>query len=382
MGAFQAKVRDVSGLRGFSQLIKPWSGTIALIVLLVAGLALADMVLPWALALLIDDAFPALADGNGWELLWVILGSLCIIYVLRNVLYFASRMLSVRMSEQVCFDLRERLFNHLQQLGMSFYKLNRPGQVSARIMDDTFRIQTFIQDKLPTLMRYIIEFQILIILLYVVNWKLALASTIVLPFHLWTYKKFYSPIRDHHHQAQEHLADAHGSLIESFLGVQVVRGFSAERRESESFLETIRANRDVQIKTKRFQFAQKVVADLFVGLGTILLLGYGAWEVYAGAMSIGVFLMFFWYVRMLYPAVLEIVSGTGHFSRTSASVDRVLEMLEEPVDEIVYDMRTRTQSLQLVGPIEFKDVSFRYEDDEEHVVQNIKTIFVTFAYKM
>ncbi|MCH2146270.1 MAG: ATP-binding cassette domain-containing protein [Phycisphaerales bacterium] len=371
MGTFQAKVRDVSGLRGFSQLIKPWSGTIALIVLLVAGLALADMVLPWALALLIDDAFPALSDGNGWELLWVILGSLCIIYVLRNVLYFVSRMLSVRMSEQVCFDLRERLFNHLQQLGMSFYKLNRPGQVSARIMDDTFRIQTFIQDKLPTLMRYIIEFQILIILLYVVNWKLALASTIVLPFHLWTYKKFYSPIRDHHHQAQEHLADAHGSLIESFLGVQVVKGFSAERRESESFLETIRANRDVQIKTKRFQFAQKVVADLFVGLGTILLLGYGAWEVYAGAMSIGVFLMFFWYVRMLYPAVLEIVSGTGHFSRTSASVDRVLEMLEEPVDEIVYDMRTRTQTLHLVGPIEFKDVSFHYEDDEEYVIQNI-----------
>ena len=135
MGTFQAKVRDVSGLRGFSQLIKPWSGTIALIVLLVAGLALADMVLPWALALLIDDAFPALSDGNGWELLWIILVSLCIIYVLRNVLYFVSRMLSVRMSEQVCFDLRERLFNHLQQLGMSFYKLNRPGQVSARIMD-------------------------------------------------------------------------------------------------------------------------------------------------------------------------------------------------------------------------------------------------------
>ncbi len=371
MGNFQAKVRDVSGLRGFSQLIKPWSGTIAIIMLLVAGLALADMVLPWALALLIDDAFPALSDGNGWELLWIILGSLCIIYVLRNVLYFVSRMLSVRMSEQVCFDLRERLFNHLQQLGMSFYKLNRPGQVSARVMDDTFRIQTFIQDKLPTLMRYIIEFQVLIILLYVVNWKLALASTIVLPFHLWTYKKFYSPIRDHHHQAQEHLAEAHGSLIESFLGVQVVRGFSAERRESESFLETIRANRDVQIKTKRFQFAQKVVADLFVGLGTILLLGYGAWEVYAGAMSIGVFLMFFWYVRMLYPAVLEIVSGTGHFSRTSASVDRVLEMLEEPVDEIVYDMRTRTQTLQLVGPIEFKDVSFRYEDDDNYVIQNI-----------
>jgi subfamily B ATP-binding cassette protein MsbA len=328
-------------------------------------LALADMVLPWALSLLVDEVFPALSSNEGgWELLWIILTSLCAIYVLRNVLFFISRMISVRVSEQVCFSLRQRLFNHMQQLGMSFYKSNRPGQISSRVMDDTFRIQTFIQDKLPTLLRYILEFQILIILLYVVNWKLALASTIVLPLHLWTYKKFYSPIRDSHYRAQKHLADAHGNLIESFMGAQVIKGFSAEQRESDSFMQTIRAGRDDQIKTQRFQFAQKVVADLLVGLGTILLLGYGAWEVHAGAMTIGAFLMFFWYVRMLYPAVLEIISGTGHFSRTSASVDRVLEMLEEPTDEITYDLRTRTQPLQLVGPIEFRDVSFSYEGED------------------
>ncbi|MBC8421525.1 ATP-binding cassette domain-containing protein, partial [bacterium] len=68
---------------------------------------------------------------------------------------------------------------------------------------------------------------------------------------------------------------------------------------------------------------------------------------------------------MLYPAVLEIISGTGHFSRTSASVDRVLEMLDEPLDEIVYDMRTKTQTIHLVGPIEFTNVSFVYDDDTD-----------------
>ncbi|MDE1038728.1 MAG: ABC transporter ATP-binding protein, partial [Phycisphaerales bacterium] len=255
-------------------------------------------------------------------------------------------------------------------LGMDFYKANRPGKISSRVMDDTFRIQTFIQDKLPTLIRYIIEFQIILVLLYVLNWKLALASTLVLPFHLWTYKKFYLPIRDSHHRAQEHLAEAHGNLVESFMGAQVIKGFSAEKRESESFLQTIRAGRDNQIKTKRFQFAQKVVADLLVGAGTVLLLGYGAWEVHAGSMTIGTFLMFFWYVRMLYPAVLEIISGTGHFSQTSASVDRVLEMLDEPVDEIAYDMRTRTQTIQLVGPIELTDVTFIF-DDSTKVLEHI-----------
>ncbi|MGY8753511.1 MAG: ABC transporter transmembrane domain-containing protein, partial [Phycisphaerales bacterium] len=240
-----------------------------MVVILVGMLALADMVLPWALSLLVDDVFPALADKTGgWDLLTIILASLCAIYVMRNVLFFVSRMISVRVSEHVCFDLRQRLFDHMQQLGMDFYKSNRPGKISSRVMDDTFRIQTFIQDKLPTLIRYTIEFQILLILLFIVNWKLALASTLVLPLHLWTYKKFYLPIRDSHNRAQEHLAEAHGSLVESFMGAQVIKGFSAEERESESFLQTIRAGREDQIKTKRFQFAQKVIADLLVGAGT------------------------------------------------------------------------------------------------------------------
>ncbi|MBT6270574.1 MAG: ATP-binding cassette domain-containing protein [Phycisphaerae bacterium] len=363
--------KESNGLRSFSQLIRPWSGQLTVVVILVGFLALADMVLPWALSLLVDDVFPALADQNGgWQLLAVILVSLCIIYVLRNVLFFISRMISVRVSEHVCFDLRQRLFDHMQQLGMDFYKSNLPGKISSRVMDDTFKIQTFIQDKLPTLLRYTIEFQVLLILLYIVNWRLALASTIVLPFHLWTYKKFYLPIRDSHNRAQEHLAEAHGSLVETFMGAQVIKGFSAEKRESESFLETIRAGREDQIKTKRFQFTQKVIADLFVGAGTVLLLGYGASEVYAGSMTIGLFLMFFWYVRMLYPSVLEIISGTGHFSQTSACVSRVLEMLDEPVDEIAYDMRTKTQTIQLVGPIELRNVHFAF-DENTKVLNNI-----------
>jgi ABC-type multidrug transport system fused ATPase/permease subunit len=82
------------GLRSFGQLIRPWGGQLTIVLILVSLLALADMVLPWALALLVDNVFPALANhSGGWELLSIILLSLCIIYVLRNVLFFISRML-------------------------------------------------------------------------------------------------------------------------------------------------------------------------------------------------------------------------------------------------------------------------------------------------
>jgi subfamily B ATP-binding cassette protein MsbA len=379
MSKFPTSIREDTGIKGFTQLIRPWNTYLVLIILLVGGLALADMALPFALSLLIDDVFPSLieksTDSGGWTTLLILLLSLCAIYVLRNALFFISRMLCVKVSEEVSFNLRQRLFDHLQQLGMSFYKTNQPGQISSRVMDDTYRIQIFVQEKLPTLLRYTIEFLILMVLLYTVNWKLAVASTVVLPLHLWTYKKFYKPIRDSHHRAQKHLADAHGNLIETFLGAQVIKGFSAERRESESFLKTIRAGRDTQIRTQRIQFSQKVIADLLVGVGTVFLIGYGAWEVSQGptVMKIGSFLMFFWYVRMLYPAVLEIISGMGHFSKTSASLDRVFEMLDEPVTDFIHDMRTRNQALHFEGSIVFANVSLVFGDQTE-VLRNINLV--------
>ena len=70
MAHFHISERETSGIRSFTQLIRPWSKHIALIILLVTGLALADMVLPWALSLLVDDVFPQLSSGEGgWELL-------------------------------------------------------------------------------------------------------------------------------------------------------------------------------------------------------------------------------------------------------------------------------------------------------------------------
>ena len=81
MAEFRTSKREPTGLMGFSQLIRPWSWHLILVVVFVGGLALADMVLPLALAVLIDTVFPALSVGEGWNLLGIILVSICAIYV-------------------------------------------------------------------------------------------------------------------------------------------------------------------------------------------------------------------------------------------------------------------------------------------------------------
>ncbi len=363
--------RDATPSRSW-HLLRPFSFRLGMVVVLLFLLTFSDMAQPYFLKLLIDDVFGAgNATGGNWQLLWFILPGMGLIYVTRNTLFFSSRMMSLRVSEDLCFDLRKRLFEHLQQQSLRFYKANQPGKVSSRVMDDTFKIQNFIQDKLPTFARYVLEFQVLLVIVYMVNWRLALASTLVLPLHLLTYRGFRRPIRESHSEAQESLAIAHGNIVEKFLGMEVVKGFSAEERESDSFREAIDASRKSEIRTHRYGFAQKVVADLLVGLGTVILLGYGAFEVGNGRMQAGEFLMFFWYVKMLYPAVLEVISGAGHLSKAGANADRVFNLLEEqPADRSGVAAKA-VPIKDLIGQLEFRNVSFAYEEEGRAVLDSV-----------
>lgn len=352
-------------------LLRPHSTRLFYVVLLLIALALIDLAPPFAIKLLIDDVFsPSELSGSyggQWKLLSVILIGLFLSYLIRNTLFYSSRMLALRTSEDVCFSLRKRLFDHLQQMSLRFYRSNQPGRVGARVMDDTYKIQSFIQDKFPLLLLNLLKFQILIVVLCVVNMKLALASLIILPLQFITYRFFRAPIKLSHTEAQENLSLAYGGIVEKFLGIEVVKGFSAEARESATFHEAIDESRKSQIKSQRYHFAQKVTADLFVGLGTILLLAYGAFEVIKGHMKGGEFMMFFGYVMMLYPSVLEIISGVGHSSKATASVSRVFDMLDEPIHDkdVMHTETTVASTKRLRGNLEFQKVGFAYDDATE-----------------
>lgn len=351
-------------------LMRPHGPRMAMVVGLLLGLVLIDLAPPYAIKLLIDDVFAesdmATAVGGRGQLLALILLGLFASYLMRNWLFYTSKMLSLRTSEDICFSLRKRLFDHLQQMSLRFYSVNQPGRVGARVMDDTYKIQSFIQDKFPLLMINLLKFQVLVVVLCMINLRLAAVALAILPLQYVACRFFRVPIRRSHSEAQENLSLAYGSLVEKFLGMEVVKGFSGEARESEIFNRAIDRSRQSQIRSQRFHFAQKVAADLLVGLGTILLIAYGAFEVIRGRMQGGEFMMFFGFVMMLYPAVLGIISDVGHLSKATASVSRVFEMLEEPVQdagagEAVEAEENPAGAAIATGSVEFRDVSFGFD---------------------
>lgn len=352
-----------SSLKRLGVLLKPHSRRIAGVLLILFGLTVVNMTPPLLLKLLVDEVLSGRAFG--W-IAAVIIGYL-LFYGTRNALFFQSKFKSAAIGEDTSFALRNRLFEKLQQMNLQFYRQNNPGKVSSRVMNDSFIIQEFIQGTLPTLLQSLFMFLGLVAVTYSVNWQLALAVTVVLPLHLMAYRHFRRPIKEASRTAQQQLAVVHGNLLEQFLGAEVVKGFVAEERENQQFQAAMSFSRDSQLRSHKYLVAQKVVADLLVGLGTIALIGFGVFQVRARGMEPGTFLAFWAYVMLLYPTVLELMSSFAKLTKATACIDRVFELLESDQHE-AGQQEMRTSPIR--GDIELRNVSFRYGDGPP-VLRNI-----------
>ncbi|MCK4301037.1 MAG: ABC transporter ATP-binding protein, partial [Planctomycetes bacterium] len=221
-------------------------------------------------------------------------------------------------------------------------------------------IKQFIQDELASMMINVLMLVVAVGIMCHMHWMLTLATLAVLPFHVLVYYLFRKPITAYAREAKERIADVSGDLIEQFDGAATVKASTTQLVEQEKFRESLRKGMRAQIRQSRYYTLQKVAADLFVGLGIIVLFGLGGYLVLYRGMKPGDFVAFFFYVRILYPRLIELVSQAGKFSRAGTSVERVFEMLnlEPGVPE-----NPKAVPFEISrGRIEFQGVSFGYQD--------------------
>jgi subfamily B ATP-binding cassette protein MsbA len=280
-------------------------------------------------------------------------------------------MMSVSIAEHLAFRLRSELFGRLQRMRVESGGAEHVGELSSRVMDGTGRLQQFIEEHLPKMLFNAISFAALIVVIFVVNWKLAIATVLLLPLHFLTFRTFNSPMRQTYSLAQSHYAQAQGALVERLMGMEVVKGFTAEERERRQFDSSIAAVRRSFLRSQLLHVEQKVVADLLIGAGTIVLLGFGAWQVVSGVMTTGEFVMFLGYAMMLYPTVLEGLSSASHFAKARVSADRINQVLAQDLEEDEVDAGASADASELVGKVTFEGVRFRYPEAEGDVLRDL-----------
>lgn len=360
------KSKKVNSLRAMAGLVKRHKLVLFGVLISLAVLSCFNLAMPKVLGFVIDNVFAAEEMGAAEEtsssrlaILPYVLVIVFVVYGMRNLLFYLAKTRVMVVGERTAFDLRQRLIRHLHALSVDFYQQNKPGKISARVMQDVHSIKQFVQDELANVMLNVLMILVAAAIMFSMHRLLALVTLAILPFHVLVYHLFKKPISSYARQAKEQIADLSGDLIEQFDGVSTVKASATQLIEQEKVRESMRRGMRAQIKQSWYYILQKVAADFLVGIGFIVLFGMGGYlVVYKKTIRPGDFVAFYLYVKILYPRLLELVSQAAKFSRTSTSVERVFEIMQiEP------SVRESTKALPheiAQGKIEFRDVTFSY----------------------
>lgn len=264
------------------------------------------------------------------------------------------------LGERVQYDLRRMLFNHLQDLSLSYYAQNAVGRLIARVTSDTGRVSELVTwgivDSTWALMNIITSLTFMAI----INWRLALIVSVIIPVMVFVATKFQKYILVEFRQTRRTNSKITGAYNENIQGVRVVKALG---REDENLLEF----QDLTTKMYRASYRAAWLSALFlptvqiiaaIALGAIV--WYGGTQISLGLITIGGIQAFVSYLTFMMWPVQDLARVYAEMQHSIASAERIFKLVDTPPD--VHNRPDAVEAKTLMGGIEFEHVDFFYED--------------------
>ena len=295
-------------------------------------------------------------------------GFLILIFaLLKGVFMFLMRQSIIVMSRLMEGDLKDEIYNHYQQMDITFFKRNKTGDLMARISEDVSRVRMYIGPAIMYIANLLSTFVLVIITMINVNPKLTLYVLTPLPFLSFVIYKVSSTINKKSEQLQQRLSLISSFAQESFAGIRIIKSFSIEEKWTKRFDEVSEAYRLKAMElNKTDSFFTPAVASI-VGLSTIIIVYFGGKAVESAEVTTGNIAEFIIYVNLLIWPVTSLGWVSSLIQRAAASQKRINEFLNTK-SEITY---SSGGDFQLKGEIEFKNVSFTYPDTGIEAIKNL-----------
>ncbi len=357
-GAFWGTLRR---LMGFA---RPYRFQLWFSILLALGAQAFELAIPWLTGDLIDDAIrPRDTDVLKTLVLLMIAAA-----VLRLVLTVARRLVAGTMAVSIEYDLRNRMYGHLQGLSFSFYDRNQTGQLMSRATADVGAVRIFLSYGLLFFTQYVITVVSVLAVLIVTDPLLSLVAVAVTPLIVYTavrYSRVSHPVLT---KAQQTLADVTTQAEESVVGVRIVKAFGQERPEGQRFRERSERVFDANLAANALRSRYVPLLSFLPALAVAAVLGAGGWMVIEGRTTLGEFVRFTLLLAMLVMPLRMLGMWVGQAQRAVASGLRVLEVLD--LEPVIADAPTAQRLPEGGGAIRFDGVTFGY-DDCQPIVRDI-----------
>lgn len=339
--------------------MRPYRRVIALAVVFGVVRYLIPLALPWTLKVLVDDFLRP--GGRPPIQLHVLMAGLVALYVLFGVISYWRSYLAGLAGHRVIFDLRLDLYQHVQRMSLSFFDRQRIGAVVNRMIGDIGSAQNFVGAAFVNTAMDLASIVAIAALLVFQHWKLAIASLAVLPFYAWVTRRLNRRIREQSRAIHDQLQELSGELHEQFAAISTIQAFTQEESEARAFRKQSERYLDTVLSNVRLQSVALGATGFLTALGPILVLWYGATEVWAERLTVGTLMAFYAYLGMLYQPIQRLTELNLILANSLAAMDRIFEVFDTYPE--VRERAGASWLGRVRGEVAFEDVDFGYAQE-------------------
>lgn len=343
----------------FRPFVQPHTWRIAAGTALVLAGTATGLLRPWPLKYLFDDVLTGdVAPDSARVALLLVAVAFAAITAADGAFKALRRYILGAAGQKVGFGLQVAVYDRLQRLSLTYHDRHSTGELITRITKDVDKVQTLATETLVEAGSHALKLVGIVVVTYWLDWRLGLAMLVLAPILLLASTRYRRRVHAAEQEAREREGEMTSVAQETLSAARLVKAYGREDHETTRFTAHTRDWTGAAIRVLRTEAVLGAVVDGLVAVVIAGLVWLAAAQVLAGAITIGVLVIFISYLREFYAPVGSLSKLAGRVSRIRVRAEKIADVLQEP--PTVRDLPGATPAPRLPGAIEFEHVSFGY----------------------
>jgi len=346
--------RTARRISTLARLTAPYRGRTAIAIATLLAATFTSLAPPYLAKLALDDGI----RKQDYRTLVLIVVAFLVAGVLNWIASAAQTYFTGWTGERMLADLRNKLFRHLQRLSLGFFERNRAGILISRLTNDVEALDQLVTDGVTSLFQNTLILAGSAIILFLLDWRLALATLSVFPLMAVATAVFRIVSSRAYRAVRERLGLVTATLAEDIAGMRVVQAFTRQPANLRHFKEVnahYRAANQRTVVTNGLYFP---FVDFLSSASTAIVLGYGGYLYFQGNITVGTLLAFMLYLSNFFDPVQQLSQLYNTFLAAVAALDKIMDVMDEALE--VEDLPGALPLPRIEGRVSFEEVRFGY----------------------
>jgi len=362
-------------IRLIRELIRPYRGELAIILLAMLVETAMSLAGPWPLKIIIDNvigshkmspwldhlARPMLDGGAKLQVAGLAALAFVVIAVLGAIATYIDNYYTESVGQWVANDLRMRTYHHLQRLSLGYYDSHLTGNLLSTMTTDIQTIQGFASSSTLNILVDLFTIIAMLGLMFWLNWDFTMIAVAVTPFLLFFVSRFKKAVKKATHQVRKEQSEIVAVVQQGLESMRVVKAFGRQDVEQEKLKEVSEATVSAALAARRVKSLLGPLVTIIVALCTAVVLWRGAALILVGAMTVGGLTVYLSYLSKFFKPVKDLATTTNAIAQAAVGVDRIRAILD--TDSIIPEREDAIEPESIKGEIVFDHVAFGYSED-------------------